>query len=67
MSRDRVEDYPAALRREADRLKQRLRDAEAAIPRARADAEREVARLTAIVIEARERADAAEAKLEVLT
>jgi hypothetical protein len=55
--------YVQGLREEASRRRKRLEDAEASIERAQADAAEEVARLTGIVAAARERADAAEAKL----
>lgn len=55
--------YVQELREEASRLRKRLEDAEAAIERVQADAAEEVAHLTGIVTTARERADAAEAKL----
>jgi chromosome segregation ATPase len=55
--------YVQELREEASRFRSRLADAEASIERVQADAAEEVARLTGIVTAARERADAAEAKL----
>jgi hypothetical protein len=54
------------LERQAANLKRRLRDAEARIECVRTAATEEVARLTANVAEAEQRALAAEAKLDAL-
>lgn len=66
MPTDRVSDYPEALRREAAKNKRRLEVAEVEVERVKAEAAERVAELTARVAAERERALAAEAKLDDL-